>query len=175
MTTHNSHTYQFGPFKLVPTEKHLLREGHAVPLTPKAFNLLVVLVENAGHLVEKTELMNRVWPDSFVEEANLTVKMSELRRALGETSNENQYIETVPRRGYRFVAAVSKKSDASDEAVDSVDDGPTVEVGVDEDRSVVRRFWPAGVVALFVLAVLVYRSISTGALAISCLVRRSPS
>src|SRR5215470_17226563 len=100
--------YEFGPYRLVPGERQLLRDGKAVALTPKAFDLLLVLVEQSGHLVEKNELLKRVWPDRFVEEANLSVKMSALRRALGEGPNDCQYIETVPRRGYRFVASVKE-------------------------------------------------------------------
>jgi TolB-like protein/DNA-binding winged helix-turn-helix (wHTH) protein/tetratricopeptide (TPR) repeat protein len=100
-------SFEFGPFRLIPEESQLLRDGEPVSLTPKSFDLLVVLVQNAGHLVEKGELLNLVWPDSFVEEANLSVKMSELRRALGTASDGSQYIETIPRRGYRFVASVT--------------------------------------------------------------------
>lgn len=106
------HMYEFGPFRLIPREQQLLRDNQLVPLTPKSFDLLVVLIENSGHLVKKEELMERIWPDSFVEEANLSVKMSELRRALGEGPNDKQYIETVPRRGYRFVAEVKDNSNA---------------------------------------------------------------
>ncbi len=111
MATRNRHIYEFGRFRLNVEEKQLVLEGLPVPLTPKAFDLLVVLVENGGHLLEKSELLDRVWPDSFVEEANLSVKMSELRRSLGESPNDHQYIETVPRRGYRFVAPVTEYSD----------------------------------------------------------------
>jgi TolB-like protein/DNA-binding winged helix-turn-helix (wHTH) protein/Tfp pilus assembly protein PilF len=103
MPESSKQTFEFGPFRLIPDESQLLRDGEPVPLTPKSFDLLVELVRNSGHLIEKTELLNRVWPDSFVEEANLSVKMSELRRALG---TDAEYIETVPRRGYRFVAEV---------------------------------------------------------------------
>lgn len=103
------HIYSFGSFQLIPEERQLLRDGEPVSLTPKAFDLLVALVSNAGHLVEKDELMKLVWADTFVEEANLSVKMSSLRRALGEGANENQYVETVPRRGYRFVAPVTER------------------------------------------------------------------
>lgn len=109
------HSYEFGPFRLIPEERQLLREGKPVPLTPKAFDLLLVLVENGGRLIEKEELMKRVWPDSFVEEANLSVKMSALRRALGENPNEHQYVETVPRHGYRFVAGVKERRDEGTE------------------------------------------------------------
>lgn len=98
--------YEFGPFTLDPAERVLTREGRPVPLTPKAFDLLVVLVENGGHLLGKKDLMEAVWPDSFVEEGNLTFTVSSLRKALGEDRKEPQYIETVPRSGYRFVADV---------------------------------------------------------------------
>ena len=105
------HMYEFGPFRLIPEERQLLRDNQPVPLTPKCFDLLVVLVENTGHLIEKDQLLKRIWPDSFVEEANLSVNMSALRRALGEGPNEYQYVETVPRRGYRFVAGVTERWD----------------------------------------------------------------
>ena len=98
--------YEFGPFLLDPAERVLTREGRPVPLTPKAFDLLVVFVENGGHLLGKKDLMEAVWPDSFVEEGNLTFTVSSLRKALGEDRKEPQYIETVPRSGYRFVADV---------------------------------------------------------------------
>ncbi|MCA1602287.1 MAG: winged helix-turn-helix domain-containing protein [Acidobacteria bacterium] len=104
------------PVCLIPEERQLLRDNELVPLTPKSFDLLVVLVENSGHLLEKGELMKRIWPDSFVEEANLSVKMSALRRALGEGQNEHQYVETVPRRGYRFVASVKERWDEGTES-----------------------------------------------------------
>ena len=110
------HIYEFGPFRLIPAERQLLRDNQPVSLTPKAFDLLLVLVENSGHLLEKDELMKRIWPDSFVEEANLSVKMSALRRALGEGPNEHQYVETVPRRGYRFMAGVKERWDEGTES-----------------------------------------------------------
>jgi DNA-binding winged helix-turn-helix (wHTH) protein len=91
--------YSFGPFQLDIEEQLLLRDGKAVPLKPKVFELLVVLVQNSGHVVCKPELMKQVWADSFVEESNLTVGISRLRKALGETHEDRLYIETVPRRG----------------------------------------------------------------------------
>ena len=109
MISQSRHIYEFGSFRLIPEERQLLRDNQSVPLTPKSFDLLVVLVENSGHLLEKDELLKRIWPDSFVEEANLSVNMSALRRALGETANEHQFIETVPRRGYRFVGKVEER------------------------------------------------------------------
>ena len=116
MIRQSRHIYEFGPFRLIPEERQLLRDNRVVPLTPKSFDLLLVLVENSGHLIEKEELMKRVWPDSFVEEANLSVKMSALRRALGEGPNEHQYVETVPRHGYRFVADVTERRDEGTES-----------------------------------------------------------
>jgi DNA-binding winged helix-turn-helix (wHTH) protein/Tol biopolymer transport system component len=95
--------YEFGPFRLEPTERTLLRGREVVTLTPKVFDLLVMLVRNNGHLLEKDELIQSLWPDSFVEEGNLSNNIFVLRKALG---NDHEYIETVPRRGYRFVGAV---------------------------------------------------------------------
>ena len=101
------HLYQFGPFSVDVAERVLWREGRPVALPPKAFELLLVLVENGGHLLEKEELMRRLWPDTFVEEANLSNNISLLRKALTQDDG-HRYIETVPRRGYRFVAAVEE-------------------------------------------------------------------
>ncbi len=98
--------YEFGKFRCDPREHLLLSEGKPVSLSPKSFEILVALVQSNGRLLTKNELMQQVWPDSFVEEANLTVNISALRRALGETPGGQQYIETVPKLGYRFVAAV---------------------------------------------------------------------
>lgn len=109
MISQSRHIYEFGSFRLIPEERQLLRDNEPVPLTPKSFDLLVVLVENSGHLLEKDELLKRIWPDSFVEEANLSVNMSALRRALGEGPDDPQFVETVPRHGYRFVAEVKER------------------------------------------------------------------
>ncbi|HYK34470.1 winged helix-turn-helix domain-containing protein [Alloacidobacterium sp.] len=100
--------YECGPFRLEPAEQRLTREGNPVSLTPKAFELLVFLVQNQGRLVTKDQIMRAVWPSSFVEEANLTVSVSVLRKALGEKDGELRYIETVPKRGYRFIASVKE-------------------------------------------------------------------
>jgi len=99
-------SYEFGPFRLELSEHLLLRDGRPVPLTPKIFDVLRVLVQNGGHLVEKERLLREVWPDSFVEEGTLNRGVSVLRKALGESPSEQKYIETVPKRGYRFVAPV---------------------------------------------------------------------
>jgi TolB-like protein/DNA-binding winged helix-turn-helix (wHTH) protein/Flp pilus assembly protein TadD len=111
------HIYEFGPFRLIPEERQLLRDDQPVPLTDKPFDLLLALVENSGRLIKKGELMEMVWPDASVEEANLSVNMTAVRRALGEGPNDHQYIETVPRRGYRFVAGVKERRDEGAEPV----------------------------------------------------------
>jgi Tol biopolymer transport system component/DNA-binding winged helix-turn-helix (wHTH) protein len=100
-------TFHFGTFSLDDAERSLLRGGLPVVLTPKAFDLLVVLVRNAGHLISKEDLLREVWPDSFVEEVNLSVNISALRKALGDDQETNKLIETVPKRGYRFVEPVT--------------------------------------------------------------------
>lgn len=98
--------YEFGEFRL-DTEKHrLLRDGEIVPVTPKAVETLTVLIQRRGQLVERDELLNSVWRDVAVEDGNLTVTISMLRKALGEDSNGRKFIETVPRLGYKFVADV---------------------------------------------------------------------
>ena len=103
--------YEFEQFRLDPHERLLLCDGEPVPLTPKAFDMLLALVENSGRLLKKEELMRRLWPDSFVEEGSLTQNVSLLRRALGERPEGQKFIETVPRRGYRFVAGVRAVDD----------------------------------------------------------------
>jgi DNA-binding winged helix-turn-helix (wHTH) protein/TolB-like protein len=98
--------YEFGIFRFDSANRLLLRDGAPVALTPKAFDLLLVLVQNGSQLTTKEELMRRVWPKNIVEEANVTVNISALRRILGETADGRPYIETVPKKGYRFVAPV---------------------------------------------------------------------
>ena len=100
--------YEFGNFRCDPREHLLLCGDTSVYLSPKAFEILLVLFEASGRLLTKDELMQQVWPDSFVEEGNLTVNISALRRALGETPAGQQYIETIPKRGYRFVVPVTE-------------------------------------------------------------------
>src|SRR5262245_51879918 len=106
MSLQTKHLYEFGPFVLDAEERVLRRDGQPVALTPKAFDTLLALLERNGRVVGKEELMNRVWPDSFVEESNLAFNISVLRKTLAEGGEEAQFIETVPKRGYRFVASV---------------------------------------------------------------------
>lgn len=108
MSTQSQHLYEFGPYRLDTAERLLLRDGVPVPLTPKAFETLVALVQRSGHLVEKDELMKVVWSDAFVEESNLTNNVYALRKILGHGENGQSYIETVPKRGYRFTGPVKE-------------------------------------------------------------------
>lgn len=100
------HFYEFGPFRLDADKHRLMRNGELVALSPKAIDALLVLVRNPGQLLQREALMQAVWADSFVEDANLTVAISHLRKALGQDAGTAEYIETVPRAGYRFVADV---------------------------------------------------------------------
>ena len=100
-------TYVFGGFILEIGERRLSQDGEHVALAPKAFDLLVALVRRAGRLISKQELLETVWPESFVEEGILTVHVSALRKALGDTSRPQRYIETVARSGYRFIATTA--------------------------------------------------------------------
>ena len=100
--------YEFGPFCVDASERQLLRDGELVPLTPKVFDILLVLVQHSGHIVSKDEMMKLVWPNTVVEEGNIGRNISTLRTALGERAGEYQFIQTVPWRGYRFVAKVKE-------------------------------------------------------------------
>src|SRR5687767_12118503 len=106
-------TFEFGEFVLVPKERLLLCGGKPVPLHAKAFDLLVALVRRDGHLLTKDELFEEVWPHTFVQETNLTVNISILRKALAQGGNRSEFIQTVPGRGYRFVASVAERKVAS--------------------------------------------------------------
>lgn len=108
MSARTKRSYEFSSFRLDAAERVLFCDGALVPLAPKAFDLLLLLVERSGHLVEKAEIMDAVWPDTFVEEANLTQNIFTLRKVLGKRDGEQLFIETVSRRGYRFIAPVKK-------------------------------------------------------------------
>lgn len=129
----DSHSYEFGRFRLKTAERILLREGELVPLTPKVFDILITLVENSGQVVAKDDLMKRVWPSTYVEEGNLTQNISLLRKALGETPGGVQFIETVPRRGYRFVADINQSWDGS--VLSPPEETPSVETVSQQDAS----------------------------------------
>src|SRR5262245_8726211 len=111
------HFYEFGPFRMDPINRVLLRDGEIVPLKRKVFETLAILVEHNGEVLDKDEMMNQLWPDSFVEESNLTQNVYMLRRALGESSRGVHYIATIPGRGYRFSAEIRELSDEGTEMV----------------------------------------------------------
>jgi DNA-binding winged helix-turn-helix (wHTH) protein/tetratricopeptide (TPR) repeat protein len=106
MTKESKHFYEFGPFRVDPDQRLLLRDNRPVPLQPKAFETLLVLVQNSETVVLKDDLMKSVWPDTFVEESNLTQNIFVLRKTLGEVAGERRYIVTVPGRGYRLTEKV---------------------------------------------------------------------
>src|SRR5690349_9342766 len=110
MKNEPKHFYAFGPFRLDTEERVLRRDSQPIALTPKAVETLLVLLQNSGRLVEKDELMKKVWPDAFVEEGNLAKNIFTLRKVLGEYRDGQEYIETVPKRGYRFSATVTESS-----------------------------------------------------------------
>ena len=110
--------YEFGIFRVDVNERVLYKEGREVPLTPKVFDTLVLLLENGSRVLAKKELMQKIWPDSFVEENNLAQNISILRKALDQQAGRNGYIQTIPKRGYRFIADV--RTDSSAEAVPTV-------------------------------------------------------
>src|SRR5215469_445513 len=122
----SGHLYEFGAFRLDPAERVFARNGERIPLSPKAFDTLVLLVENSGRVLTKEHLIRTLWPDSFVEENNLTQHISALRRALEKEPGE--YIETVPKLGYRFVCHVRE-----------IAEDPSTMLGTRETEVVVSR------------------------------------
>ncbi len=141
--------YEFGEFRLDVSERHLWKADELLTPPPKVFDLLALLVENQGHLLEKTEIVEELWGESFVEEANLNVNISALRRILGEAPTENRFIETVPRRGYRFVAEVREVA----EDPEAKDHSKTVFEKNSEEQ---RKFSAKAVLILSVLALFIF-------------------
>ena len=138
MASSEGTTYRFAAYRLDPAERLLFRNGQPVPLAPKAFDLLVYLVEHDGRLVQKSTLMAALWPDTFVEEANLAFQVSALRKALEDRGNGETLIQTVPTKGYRFVGAVttitSTPTVANESTADTVDAAPPHESGASDGR-----------------------------------------
>lgn len=126
MSHESNQIYEFGPFRLEVAEHLLSRNRETVQLQPKAFELLLVLVKHHGHLLEKDELLKAIWPDTVVGEVNLANNISILRKALGEGEQGQRFIETVPRRGYRFIAPVREGTAAPDAAAGAQSGGVTV-------------------------------------------------
>jgi DNA-binding winged helix-turn-helix (wHTH) protein len=110
-----TNAFNFGSFRLLPAHRLLLKNNEVIPLGSRAMDILIALVERPSELVSKAELMARVWPNTFVEPANLTVHISALRRALGDGRDGNRFFINIPGRGYRFVAPVTV-SDISEPA-----------------------------------------------------------
>jgi len=108
MSSDIGHIYRFGDFVVDVDERVILLEGKPLPMTPKMFDTLLILVENSGRIVKKEELMTRLWPDTFVEESNLTYTIVQLRKTLGDDARHPRYIETIPKRGYRFIVDVEE-------------------------------------------------------------------
>ena len=135
--------YEFGPFRLNVQERLLSRDGEQVPLTPKVFDVLVALVQGHGQILGKDQLMQSVWADCFVEESNLTQDISVLRRVLGNSDDHHRYIQTIPRRGYRFAAPITE---LRNEAV--------VTGGLAVERATLRRplVWAAAAAAVLMVA-----------------------
>jgi TolB-like protein/DNA-binding winged helix-turn-helix (wHTH) protein/tetratricopeptide (TPR) repeat protein len=144
--------YEFGSYQLDSAQLLLFRAGQLISLAPKAVETLVVLVQNHGQLVEKEELMKAVWPDTFVEEANLTVHISALRKLFQDQEHAGGFIETVPRRGYRFVAPVLERSASGDDTLHGNSAAPSVTASAPQHR-LVPSLVIAGLCALVLLAV----------------------
>ena len=125
-----NHFYRFGDFTLDADQKVLLRKGKPLPLAPKVIETLLTLVENSGRIVEKQELMTRVWPDTFVEESNLTYSIRQLRKTLGDDARHPRYIETIPKRGYRFLHACSTNGETSSYGVGGIAQTPVASIAV---------------------------------------------
>jgi len=117
--------YEFGSFRLEILERVLERDGRALSVAPKALDVLIVLVENRGRIVEKEDLMRKVWPETFVEDNNLAFNISVLRKLFGESGASPQYIETVPKRGYRFTASVAEVPNGRPALLDAAPGAPT--------------------------------------------------
>jgi TolB-like protein/DNA-binding winged helix-turn-helix (wHTH) protein/Tfp pilus assembly protein PilF len=150
--------YEFGPYRLYPAALVLMRDGGTVPLTPKVLDTLKVLVERAGQPVSKAELLRAVWPDTFVEESNLAQNISVLRKALGAAEGNGNYIETIAKRGYRFVAEVRLVSDSSPPAAPEPKSHPPIPGRMRSAKTVALALLTAGLCAAG--GILYYRSLA---------------
>jgi len=148
--------YEFGPFRLYPEEQLLLRDGAPVALQRKAFDTLLLLVEERGRLIEKEEFLRRVWAGTFVEEGSLTVNISLLRKALGAGRDGGGYIQTVPRRGYRFMVEVREQVPAAVAAEPAPAAAPSW-----------RKSWRQRLTALLALPVLAFALATAGDLGLA--------
>ncbi|HEU5459170.1 MAG TPA: winged helix-turn-helix domain-containing protein [Pyrinomonadaceae bacterium] len=166
MSKQIKHFYEFGPFRLDPLKRRLMREGEVVRLTPKALELLLVLIEASGRTVEKDELLEKVWAGTIVEENNLNQNITALRKSLGDSRQDSQYIATIPGVGYRFVAEVKKVDGVTGTLRDAETEGSADKSFAlpitQSPRLPVRRYYPLAflilvpVVAVAALAYLLY-------------------
>jgi TolB-like protein/DNA-binding winged helix-turn-helix (wHTH) protein/Flp pilus assembly protein TadD len=124
--------YEFGPFRIDVLKRILIRDGRVVPTTSKVFDTLLLLVEHSGQILQKDELMTALWPDTIVEENNLTQHISMLRKALGERAGEHRYVVTVPGRGYSFVANVSEVREAGSDLIPQQRTRSSITIDVEE-------------------------------------------
>jgi TolB-like protein/DNA-binding winged helix-turn-helix (wHTH) protein/cytochrome c-type biogenesis protein CcmH/NrfG len=150
------HLYGFGSYRLDAVERVLLRDGQPVTLPPKDLETLLVLVERAGHIVEKEELLEKVWPGVFVEEGNLARHIFNLRQVLGENPDGRKYIETIPKRGYRFVAAVQEDPEAT-APYSTVQDSEQAQTTVHFGQKRSLWMWPLALAVLAVTGILIAR------------------
>jgi len=158
------HLLEFGPFRIDPEQRLLLRDKQPIPLSPKAFDLLLLLTQRGGQVVLKDDLMKMLWPDTFVEESNLGQHVFQLRKALGERPQDHDYIITVPGRGYRFaqkVREVSEEETGKDEEQIVMASRSLARVVIEGERKKDRRWWlavGAMLVALVIAVGLYWRS-----------------
>lgn len=129
-----NHFYRFGEFTVDADQRVLLRHGKPLLLAPKVLETLLTLVQNGGRITEKAELMKRLWPDTFVEESNLTYCIVQLRKTLGDEARHPRYIETIPKRGYRFIVDVEEVPRATSERVASIAVLPFLDLSPDRDQ-----------------------------------------
>jgi Tol biopolymer transport system component/DNA-binding winged helix-turn-helix (wHTH) protein len=142
--------YEFENFRLDTKEKILFRDNKPVPLRPKVFATLEVFLKHAGRLLEKDELMQKIWKDQFVEESNLSFNIKVLRRVLNDDAHQPRFIETVPRRGYRFIAEVSESSAPGKfQAATSV----SPSVAISSGPASRRKYWSVGALMVLLLVV----------------------
>src|SRR5437879_12315122 len=154
MANVEKHFYEFGAFHNDTVERLLVRGDEKIPLTPKAIDTLLALLENKGRVLDKDELLKMVWPDTFVEEGALARNVSALRKVLGNGADDFQYIETIPKRGYRFVAPVLVAPVKDLAAPDDVEVEPEE---VDDGRKWLSpAAWLIPMALLVLLAVLAY-------------------
>jgi TolB-like protein/DNA-binding winged helix-turn-helix (wHTH) protein/tetratricopeptide (TPR) repeat protein len=153
----SKHLYGFGPYRLDIIERVLLRDGQPITLPPKDLETLLVLVERAGHIVEKEELLEKVWPGVFVEEGNLARHIFNLRQVLGDSPDGRKYIETIPKRGYRFVAAMHAESEPAAPHLSTLQASEQAHPAVSPGQKRIFWLWPLALSALAVTAIQIAR------------------